>query len=156
MGVKVKKPKATPPNSGQTPAKGKSAKASLTPKPVSPPVRANRVTPATGHRAPDVAQVRKELGVTQDLFARMIGVSSRSVAGWEGGASINESSARRLVEMRRLASALKRVMKPDFLPRWLATPNEGLGGISPVEALERGESDRLWRAVFLLGSGLPL
>jgi hypothetical protein len=58
--------------------------------------------------------------------------------------------------MRRLASALKRVMKPDFLPRWLATPNKGLGGISPVEALERGESDRLWRAVFLLGSGLPL
>ena len=47
-------------------------------------------------------------------------------------------------------------MKADFLPRWLVTPNEGLGGISPVEALERGESDRLWRAVFLLGSGLPI
>jgi DNA-binding XRE family transcriptional regulator len=105
---------------------------------------------------PDVAQVRAELGVTQDILARMIGVSSHSVTGWEGGASINESSARRLVEMQRLASALKQVMQADFLPRWLVTPNEGLGGISPVEALERGESDRLWRVVFLLGSGLPL
>ena len=58
--------------------------------------------------------------------------------------------------MHRLAADLKRAMKADFLPRWLVTPNEGLGGISPVEALERGESDRLWRAVFLLGSGLPI
>jgi hypothetical protein len=25
----------------------------------------------------------------------------------------------------------------------------------PVEVLERGETDRLWRAVFLIGSGMP-
>ena len=47
-------------------------------------------------------------------------------------------------------------MKPDFIPRWLATPNETMGGLSPIEAMERGQSDRVWRSVSLLGSGLPL
>jgi hypothetical protein len=58
--------------------------------------------------------------------------------------------------MSRLATDLKKVMKADFISHWLVTPNEGLGGISPVEATERGENDRLWRAVFFLGSGIPI
>jgi hypothetical protein len=69
---------------------------------------------------------------------------------------INAGSCRRIREMARLAIALKKVMKPRFIATWLVTPNEGLGGISPVEALERGDNDRFWESVFLLGSGLPL
>jgi DNA-binding XRE family transcriptional regulator len=103
-----------------------------------------------------IAGVREELGVTQTVFARMLGVSLRSVAGWESGGPINESSLRRVTEMSRLAASLRSVMREEFVPRWLVTPNEGMGGISPVEALERGENDRLWRSVFLLGSGLPI
>ena len=102
MGVKVKKPKAASPDSRQKPGKVKAAvKAGVSPESTAPG-KVIRVTSITGHRAPDVAQIRRELGVTQDVFARMIGVTSRLVAGWEGGASINESSARRLVEMRAL------------------------------------------------------
>ena len=94
--------------------------------------------------------------MTQDVFARMVGVTARSIAGWESGASINQGSCRRIREMARLSTALKKVMKPGFIATWLVTPNEGIGGISPVEALEHGENDRLWQSVFLLGSGLPL
>jgi DNA-binding transcriptional regulator YiaG len=106
--------------------------------------------------AKQVAKARSELGVTQEIFARMIGVSARSIAGWEKGSPINEGSYRRVLEMERLASSLKKVMKADYIPRWLVTPNEGMGGISPVQALESGANDRFWRSVFLLGSGLPL
>jgi DNA-binding XRE family transcriptional regulator len=101
------------------------------------------------------ARTRKELGVTQAVFARMIGVSARSIAAWERGGAINEAALCRLREMERLAAALRKVMRADFIPRWLVTPNEGLGKLSPIEVLERGENDRLWRTVFLLGSGLP-
>jgi hypothetical protein len=61
---------------------------------------------------------------------------------------------RRVKEMSRLAEELRLSMKESFIPTWLVTPNEGLGGISPIEALDRGENDRLWRTVFLLGSGM--
>jgi DNA-binding XRE family transcriptional regulator len=102
-----------------------------------------------------VTATRKQLGVTQEILARLIGVSQRAVSGWEGGRPINDVSLRRVKELNRLAVELAKVMKADFIPHWLVTPNEGLGGLSPVEAMERGENDRLWRTVFLLGSGIP-
>ena len=63
---------------------------------------------------------------------------------------------RRINEMHRLALELKKVMKPEFIPVWLVSPIDDLGGISPLEAVERGENDRLWRTVFHLGSGVPI
>ena len=103
-----------------------------------------------------VIATRQRLGVTQEIFARLVGVSQRSVSGWESGRPINDVSLQRLKELRRLAIDLEKVMKTEFIPSWLVAPNEGMGGISPVEAMERGEHDRLWRAVFFLGSGIPI
>jgi hypothetical protein len=37
----------------------------------------------------------------------------------------------------------------------MTTPCEELGSLKPVEVLERGEVDRLWRMVYLMGSGMP-
>jgi hypothetical protein len=78
------------------------------------------------------------------------------VSAWESGGPINDVALRRVRELSRLANALKKVMRADFISRWLVTPNQGLDGISPMEAMERGENDRLWRTVFLLGSGIPI
>lgn len=100
--------------------------------------------------------IRKRLGLTQDLFARLIGVTQRSIAGWEKGSPMNEISSRRVKEMGRLADELRKSMKLEYIPTWLQTPNESLGGLSPLEAMQRGEHDRLWRTVFLLGSGIPI
>ena len=55
----------------------------------------------------------------------------------------------------RLRAALAEVMREEFIPQWLQAPCEGLGGLKPVEALERGEVDRLWRVILLIGSGMP-
>ena len=44
-------------------------------------------------------------------------------------------------------------MRVDFIPHWLVSPNEGLGGISPIEAMERGEGGRVWRLRVSLGIG---
>jgi DNA-binding XRE family transcriptional regulator len=108
------------------------------------------------HKECFVTATRKQLGVTQEIFARLIGVSQRAVSEWESGRPINDVSLRRVKELNRLAVQLAKVMKADFIPLWLVTPNEGLGGLAPVEAMERGENDRLWRSVFLLGSGIPI
>ncbi len=102
-----------------------------------------------------VAGVRSGLGVTRELFARMTGFSVRAISGWEAGRPISEAGLRRVKEMERLHDALAEGLRPEFIPRWLEAPCEGLGGLKPVEVLERGETDRLWRVVLMIGSGMP-
>jgi DNA-binding transcriptional regulator YiaG len=103
-----------------------------------------------------VADVRSGLGVTRELFARLTGFSVRAITGWEAGRPISEPGLRRVKEMERLRGALAEGMREEFIPRWLEAPCEGLGGLKPVEVLERGEMDRLWRVVLLMGSGMPI
>jgi hypothetical protein len=93
--------------------------------------------------------------VTREFFARMTGFSVRAISGWEAGRPLSEAALRRVKEMRRLRDTLAEGIRPEFIPRWLETPCEGLGGLKPVEVLERGETDRLWRTVHLIGSGMP-
>lgn len=38
---------------------------------------------------------------------------------------------------------------------WLETPNEAFEGSTPLQVIERGESDRLWRMIYFLRSGEP-
>ena len=36
---------------------------------------------------------------------------------------------------------------------WLDTPNEAFSGLKPLDLIERGEVDRLWRMIFEVQSG---
>ncbi len=103
-----------------------------------------------------VADIRSNLGVSRELFARMTGFSVRAISGWEAGRPLSEAALRRVTEMKRLREALAKGLRPEFIRQWLVTPCEGLGGLKPVEVLERGETDRLWRVVLLIGSGMPI
>lgn len=60
-----------------------------------------------------------------------------------------------LDELRELRAALDGVMKPEFIATWFDSPCEELGGLTPRDAIDRGEMDRVWRVVLLLGSGMP-
>ena len=117
--------------------------------------RAEATAPARRASANLVAEVRAGLGVTREMFARLTGFSVRAIAGWEAGRPVSEAGRRRILEMRRLHELLAGGMRPEFIARWLETPCEGLGGLKPVEVLERGETDRLWRVALLIGSGMP-
>ena len=116
-------------------------------------VRPDRATRPASARL--VVDVRSGLGVTRELFARLTGFSVRAITGWEAGRPISEPGLRRVREMERLRAALAEGMRPELIAPWLEAPCEGLGGLKPVEVLERGETDRLWRVVLLIGSGMP-
>lgn len=103
-----------------------------------------------------VADVRSSLGVTRELFARLTGFSVRAITDWEAGRPISEAGLRRVKEMGRLRDVLAEGMREEFIGPWLQAPCEGLGGLKPVEVLERGEADRLWRAALMIGSGMPI
>ena len=57
--------------------------------------------------------------------------------------------------MDRLLDSLARLMKPQDVGRWLKEPNPALDGSSPVQVIERGQGDRIWRLLYFLESGEP-
>lgn len=102
-----------------------------------------------------VADLRQELGLNRRLFSRLTGYSERAIAKWERGQELSDASQQRMREVQRLQHALSRVMKAEFIGEWLRTPNEAFTGLKPIEVVERGEMDRIWRMVFELESGAP-
>jgi DNA-binding transcriptional regulator YiaG len=102
-----------------------------------------------------VSEVRSAFGVTREFFARMTGFSVRAISGWEADRPLSEAALRRIKEMKRLRDAPAEGLRPEFIPEWRNRPCEGLKGLKPAEVLERGETDRLWSSVLLIGSGMP-
>ncbi len=57
--------------------------------------------------------------------------------------------------MDRLLGGLARVMKPTQVGRWLKQPSSAFDGSTPLQVVERGEVDRIWRMLYDLETGQP-
>jgi transcriptional regulator with XRE-family HTH domain len=101
-----------------------------------------------------VAEIRRKLGLSRKLFARLVGFSERAIANWEAGTTPDEPGLRRVRETERFQARLAEVVAHDEIPRWLDTPNAAFDGLKPLEVIERGEIDRLWNMIFYLESGV--
>ena len=101
-----------------------------------------------------IGEMRKRLRMKQNDFARLVPISVRSLATLESGTSPSDVVARRIVELKRLIDGLSEVMKSDTIGAWLLTPNQAFDGLKPVEAIDRGEVDRLWAMIYYLRSGV--
>jgi DNA-binding transcriptional regulator YiaG len=119
-----------------------------------PATHRRRTPPGEGVGKGEVAKLRRDLGLTRKTFSRLTGYSERAIAGWESGKGVSESSRQRLAEVERLRKALSRIMRPTAIPGWLGAPNKAFAGLKPLEVIERGEIDRLWKMIFYLESGV--
>lgn len=97
--------------------------------------------------------IRTQFGLTRKVFARLSGLSERTLATWERGGEVGEAARRSVTAAERLLNELATVIRKPALAGWLDTPNSGFGGLKPLEVIERGEADRLWRMIYFLGSG---
>lgn len=52
-------------------------------------------------------------------------------------------------------ASLARVMEPAQVGRWLKQPNPAFDGSTPLQVVERGETDRIWHMLYDLESGQP-
>jgi DNA-binding transcriptional regulator YiaG len=103
---------------------------------------------------PAFGTLRAALDLTRAQFSRLLGYSERALAEWESGSRHPTAPAvRSHRELERLIAALQAVMKPSYVRTWLMTPAEAFDGLKPLEVIERGETDRIWRMVFELQSG---
>lgn len=105
----------------------------------------------TPQRTPSVASLRASLGLTRKLFSRLTGYSERAIAEWEAGKEQSDSSRQRFTEIHRLHQALVEVLPSEQIGTWLLEPNDVLDRFKPLEVIERGEIDRIWRLLILLG-----
>lgn len=110
---------------------------------------------STAVKANPVTNLRKRLQLKQAEFARLVPVSVRSLATLEKGTPPTDVVARRLTELQRLTNALSEVIQQESLGAWLQTPNVAFDGLKPLEVIDRGESDRLWKMIYFLRSGVP-
>ncbi len=103
-----------------------------------------------------LACLRQNMGLSRADFARTVGLSERSVANWESGTELKDSSLRTIIEVARLYIKLAQSFgSPELLASWLKTPNSAFGGSQPLQVIERGEIDRIWRMIYFLESGSP-
>lgn len=99
--------------------------------------------------SPSVANLRQSLGLTRKMFSRLTGCSERAIAEWESGKEQSDSSRQRLTEIHRLRQALVDVIPAEQVGTWLLAPNDALDGFKPLEIIERGEIDRIWRLLYV-------
>jgi hypothetical protein len=107
-------------------------------------------------RVGEVRALRQRYGLTQGLTARLLDASLRTVSGAESSAAAPAPLRRTLTQASRLCAALAEAMEPAFVGQWLDRPNEMLGGLKPVEAIERGQLDLVWQLAEGLRTGSPL
>lgn len=100
--------------------------------------------------------LRRRYGLSQALLARLLDVSLRTLSGAESAASIPPRMRRSATQAVRLCDALAEAMQRAFVGQWLDQPNEMLGKLKPVEAIERGQLDLVWQVVQGLRSGSQL
>ena len=104
---------------------------------------------------PDVNALCETYGLRREELGRLTGFSLRALAGWAAGELPSLPAKRRLQEVRRLLDALAEIVKRESIPEWLHQPNPAFDRLTPLQAIEVGEIDRLWAMVHDLGSGQP-
>lgn len=76
-------------------------------------VRRTEVVPPPEYRERDIQRLRERLGLSQTVFANLLGASTSTVRAWERGARQPSDMARRLLE---LADRQPEVFEEDLVP----------------------------------------
>ncbi|MCL5986373.1 MAG: helix-turn-helix domain-containing protein [Actinobacteria bacterium] len=90
----------------------------------------------------DIKEIRGELGFSQEMFAKVLGVSTRNLIRWENKNSIhpNLKSTRVILKIKELSEKLLNTFDEKNIEEWLNTPNESLGGRTPIREIISAES----------------
>jgi DNA-binding transcriptional regulator YiaG len=99
--------------------------------------------------------LRQDLGVSQEVMARLLAISLRTLSRLEGSIE-PPKPPRAFGELSRLTEGLLSIIRKESLGSWIDRPNEAFGGLKPIEVIERGEVDRIWKMIHQVGSGQPV
>ena len=104
---------------------------------------------------PDIRKLSRTYNLSNEAVSRVTGASPRTVSYWNAGTPPQRSSAQKIKEVTRLFDALAGLIKAKAIGPWLQQPNQAFDGSTPLQVIERGETDRLWRMIWHLREGNP-
>jgi len=116
-------------------------------------VRASPSLVARGKSESDVRRLSRAYNLSNEAVSRVTGASPRTVSYWNAGVAPQRSSAQKLREVTRLFDALSDIIKARSIGPWLQRPNDAFDGSTPLQVMERGENDRLWRMIWQIREG---
>src|SRR5438477_11038961 len=91
--------------------------------------------------------------LSNEALSRVTGASPRTVSYWNAGVAPQRSSTQKIREVTRLFDALSDIIKAKSIGPWLQRPNDAFDGSTPLQVMERGENDRLWRMIWQIREG---
>lgn len=89
-------------------------------------------------------------------ITRMTQYSPRAVAKWVAGDKPSPAAERQLKELVRLFDALSEIMETGYVGEWLKTANPAFENSTPLQIIERGETDRIWHMIYRVKTGEPI
>jgi uncharacterized protein (DUF2384 family) len=92
-------------------------------------------------RMPEIRTIRSQLGLSQELFSRMLDVSTRNVERWEGRGPtgrMDAGTARRLAIASEIMALATEVYGSE-VNRFMVTPRRSLAMRTPREAMIHGD-----------------
>ena len=115
-------------------------------------VAASSMSVASSETA-DVRRLSRTYKLSNEVVSRVTGASPRTVSYWNAGTPPQRSSTQKIKEVTRLFDALADIIKGSIIGEWLQRPNKQFDGSTPLQVIERGETDRLWRMIWQLREG---
>ena len=115
--------------------------------------RAWQVVAGDAREADPFRRLSHTYHLSSEEISRVTGASLRTVAYWNSGKKPQRSSGQKLKEVTRLFDALADLITSKAIGPWLQRPNKQFDGSTPLQVIERGESDRLWRMIWQLREG---
>lgn len=100
-----------------------------------------------------VQDLCRKYDISRETLSRLTGFSLRTLANWSEGKRPTTSSTKKLGEIARLFDALNQQVKAEAIGPWLRRPNPAFQGSTPLQVIERGEIDRIWRLIWELETG---
>ncbi len=100
-----------------------------------------------------VRRLSRTYNLSNEAVSRVTGASPRTVSYWNAGTPPQRSSAQKIREVTRLFDALAGLIKAKAIGDWLQRPNNQFDGSTPLQVIERGETDRLWQMIWQLREG---
>ena len=101
----------------------------------------------------DVRRLSRTYNLSNEAVSRVTGASPRTVSYWNAGTPPQRSSVQKIREVTRLFDALAGLVKAKAIGEWLQRPNKQFDGSTPLQVIERGETDRLWQMIWQLREG---
>ena len=100
---------------------------------------ASKTTAIKYEKNKNVTNLRKKYNCSQALWARMIGISGKTVSRWETNKSSPSSLAsNKIKEFEKVINKMKGVIKKGKESEWLNTPNDELNNDTPLETILKG------------------